>query len=75
MGEREYGLEWNPMPFRPPAPCAFHHRSRINQRTVHIEQHCPAGQSQRNENGLASHEAYFLLIVPQDQEAAQLSKR
>ena len=47
--EREYGLERNPMPFCPPAPGTFYDMSRIDQRPVHIKQHCPASQSQRNE--------------------------
>src|ERR1700746_2743137 len=48
MGKLENGLERNVMPFRPPAPGVFNHTSRIDQRTIHIEENCPASQSQRN---------------------------
>src|SRR5579871_772862 len=47
--EREYSLERNLMPFRPPMPGTFHNTSRVDQRTVHIEQHCAANERQWTE--------------------------
>src|ERR1700683_2993549 len=53
------------MPIRPPAPGAFNHTSRIDQRTIHIEQNRSASQSQRIES--TSPGAYFLPFVAKDQ--------
>jgi hypothetical protein len=59
------------MPFRPPAPGVFNHTSRIDQRTIHIEENCPASQSQRNE--MTSNEAYPRSFAAQDlPRAAQM---